>query len=154
MTEKEIAAIIFGSFIALCIIGIMVCVIILAIREKIYNTKYKPIKNIINKYDKEICIPLSQKDNELYQIEKEIDVLFTNLKYSPKDEEETIQQQIDELKERHLQTEGELKELQQLSKDWKQVINDMILETEDKGYIKYMKNFGWLEEKGDKTLDK
>lgn len=147
MTETEISAIIFGCFISLLILGIMLCVIILAIKEKIYDNKYKPIKNIINKYDKEICIPLSQKDNELYQIEKEIDVLFTNLKYSPKNEEEKIQRQINELKEKHSQTERELKELQQFNKDWKQVIEDMIVKTEDKGYIKYMRNLGWLEER-------
>ena len=147
MTEKEIGATIFGCFIVLWILGTILYAIILVIKEKIYDNKYKPIKNIINKYDKEICIPLSQKDNKLYQIEKEIDKLFESFKYNPEDEEEKIQQQIDELKEKHLQTEEELKELQQLSKDWKQVITDMILKTEDKGYIKYMKNLGWLEEK-------
>lgn len=154
MTEKEIGAIVFGCFYVLLILGTMVYIMILTIKEKIYDNKYKLIENIINKYDKEICIPLSQKDNKLYQIEKEIDKLFKSLKYSPKDEEEKIQQQIDELKEKHLQTEEELKELQQLSKDWKQVINDMILKTEDKGYIKYMENLGWLEEKDNKPLDK
>ena len=147
MIEKEIGATIFGCFIALWILGTILYAIILTIKEKIYDNKYKPIKNIINKYDKEICIPLSQKGDELYQIEKEIDKLFESLKYNPKYEEEKIQQQIDKLKEKHLQTEGELKELQQLNTDCQQVISDMILRTEDKGYIKYMKNLDWLEEK-------
>ena len=79
MTEKDIGATIFGCFIALFILGTMLYGIILVIKEKIYDNKYKPIKNIINKYDNEICIPLSQKDNELYQIEKEIDKLFESL---------------------------------------------------------------------------
>ena len=154
MTEKEISAIIFGCFISLLVLGIMLYIIILTIKEKIYNNKYKHIKNIINKYDKKICIPLQQKDNELYQIEKEIDTLFENLKYSPKDEEEKIQRQIDELKEKHLQTEKKLKDLQQLNADWKQVISKIILDTNDKGYIKYNKELGWVKEKEDKTLDK
>ena len=147
MTETEICAIIFGCFYVLLIFGTILYVIILAIKEKIYDKKYIHIKNIIDRYNNEIYIPLLQKDKELYQIEKEIDKLFESLKYSPEDEEEKIQQQIDELKEKHLQTEEELKELQQLSKDWKRVITDMILKTEDKGYIKYMKNLDWLEEK-------